>query len=60
MVQIDSYRKLSILIPVYNEEYFVGQLVEKVLEAPLPAGVERELVIVDDGSSDETPALLQR
>lgn len=60
MVQVDSYRKLSILIPVYNEEYFVGQLVEKVLEAPLPAGVERELVIVDDGSSDETPALLQR
>ena len=34
MVQVDSYRKLSILIPVYNEEYFVGQLVEKVLEAP--------------------------
>jgi glycosyltransferase involved in cell wall biosynthesis len=43
---------LSILIPVFNEEEFVATLLDRVLAAPLPAGLERELIIVDDGSND--------
>src|ERR1700722_6106996 len=43
---------LSILIPLYNEEEFIGTLIGRVLAAPLPAGVEREIVVVDDGSTD--------
>jgi glycosyltransferase involved in cell wall biosynthesis len=43
---------LSILVPLYNEEEFVGPLLERVLAAPLPEGMEREVVVVDDGSSD--------
>ncbi|MBC7926677.1 MAG: glycosyltransferase [Bryobacteraceae bacterium] len=43
---------LSVLIPVYNEEEFVGVLLERVLRAPLPEGLESELIVVDDGSSD--------
>src|SRR5580704_15710192 len=43
---------LSILIPLYNEEEFVGTLLERVLAAPLPQGVEREIIVVDDGSTD--------
>ena len=31
--------KLSILIPVYNEQYFVDQLVNKVLDASLPPDI---------------------
>ena len=46
--------KLSVVIPVYNEERTVGALVRAVLAAPLPGGIERELVIVDDGSTDGT------
>ena len=47
--------KLSILIPVYNEKPTVIKLLETVLEAPIPEELEREIVIVDDASSDGTP-----
>ena len=43
---------VSVLVPLYNEEEFVGPLLERVLAAPLPGGVEREIIVVDDGSSD--------
>jgi len=46
---------VSILIPAYNEEEFLPAVIERVLAAPLPAGVEREILIVDDGSTDGTP-----
>ena len=45
---------LSIVVPVYNEEATIQSLVKAVLAAPLPEGVERELIVVDDGSSDGT------
>ncbi len=43
---------LSIIVPVYNEEEFLGAVLDRVLAAPLPDGLEREVVIVDDGSDD--------
>src|SRR5712671_3610122 len=43
---------VSILVPLYNEEEFIGPLVNRVLAAPLPEGLDREIIIVDDGSSD--------
>ncbi len=43
---------LSVLVPLYNEEEFVAPLIERVLEAPLPEGMEREIIVVDDGSRD--------
>lgn len=52
------YRKLSILIPVYNERYTIGTVIQRVLDIPLPGGLDREIVIVDDGSSDGTRAIL--
>ncbi|MCF0233841.1 MAG: glycosyltransferase family 2 protein [Thermoguttaceae bacterium] len=51
---------LSILIPVYNEEAYLETVVEKVLAAPLPPGVERELVLVNDCSTDKTPEAIAR
>jgi glycosyltransferase involved in cell wall biosynthesis len=50
---------LSILIPVYNEEEFVGTLLERVLSAPLPEGLEREIIVVDDGSTDSSAAIVE-
>ncbi len=52
--------KLSIVIPVYNERDHLARLVERVQAAPLPAGVEREIVLVDDGSSDGTTQMLDQ
>jgi glycosyltransferase involved in cell wall biosynthesis len=52
--------KLSILMPVYNERTMVERCIAQVLAAPLPEDLERELVIVDDQSTDGTWAILQR
>jgi len=43
---------LSILIPLYNEEEFIGPLLDRVVTAPLPEGIQRELIVVDDCSTD--------
>ena len=51
---------LSILIPVYNERTVVEQSLALVLAAPLPENMERELVIVDDCSTDGTGQILER
>jgi dolichol-phosphate mannosyltransferase len=45
---------LSIIIPVYNEERLVGELLSKVMALRLGDGVAKEIIVVDDGSSDET------
>ena len=45
--------KLSIIIPVYNEEQTIGTVVERVLAVDL-GDIESEVIIADDGSSDGT------
>jgi glycosyltransferase involved in cell wall biosynthesis len=51
---------LSVVVPVYNEERTVVRLLEAVLRAPLPDGIEREIVVVDDASTDATATALER
>ena len=52
--------KLSILMPVYNERSVVERCIGLVLSAPVPEDMARELVIVDDCSTDGTYAILER
>ena len=49
---------LSILIPVYNEVRTLEVLLRRVMAAPLPCA--REVVVVDDGSTDGSAAVLDR
>jgi glycosyltransferase involved in cell wall biosynthesis len=46
--------KLSIIIPVFNERLLAPQLLARVEEVALPEGVTREVVLIDDCSTDGT------
>jgi glycosyltransferase involved in cell wall biosynthesis len=46
--------KISILVPMYNEEEFVANMLERAIAAPLPVGFEREIIVSDDGSTDDS------
>ena len=54
-----SGRLLSILVPVYNEAAHFEACMERVLQAPLPPGLNREVILVDDASTDGTTELVQ-
>ena len=50
-------KKLSIIVPCYNEREHIQNLVNKVLEAPVS---DKEIIIVDDCSTDGTQEILER
>ena len=51
--------KLSIIIPAYNEDASIEEVVRRVQHAEI-SGLEREIVVVDDGSKDRTAEILAR
>jgi glycosyltransferase involved in cell wall biosynthesis len=56
MIRTDAAaRTVSIVIPAYNEERFIGTLLQQIAAIDLsPAGFTSELIVVDDGSRDRT------
>jgi len=50
--------KLSIIIPAYNEEKTISEIIKRVKEQKIE--VEKEIIVVDDGSSDKTSDILKR
>jgi glycosyltransferase involved in cell wall biosynthesis len=51
--------KLSIVIPVYNEGPTVRRILDLVRELELVGGISKEIIIVDDGSKDNTVEILK-
>ena len=50
--------KLSVIIPVFNEEKTIKHILEKVSLVKLPSGITKEIIVVDDYSSDKTSQIL--
>jgi glycosyltransferase involved in cell wall biosynthesis len=52
-------KKLSIIIPAYNESATITIILKRVLDAELPDGIGKEIIVVDDCSKDDTIQLVQ-
>ncbi len=51
-------KKISFIIPVWNEEATLESLVERVLSVELPSGFEKEIILINDGSKDRSPEII--
>jgi glycosyltransferase involved in cell wall biosynthesis len=52
--------KLSIIIPAYNEANTISLILDKVQIAMLPDGIEKEIIIINDNSTDNTGDVIQK
>jgi len=59
MAEQKSISKLSIVVPVYNEERYIDIVMNRLAGLKLPEGMEKEIVAVDDCSRDSTPEKLK-
>ncbi len=53
-------KKLSIIIPAYNEEATIHLILDKVREVKLDGGLSKEIIVVNDASSDDTKGAIER
>lgn len=51
-MQSPRFEMLSIVVPVYNEALYLEEILCKVIHQPLPAGLTRELILINDASQD--------
>ena len=50
---------LTIIIPAYNEERNLASVLDSVMQVELPYGADKEIIVVDDGSADDTVSRVQ-
>lgn len=55
---LDTYTKLSVIVPVYNERNTIVEIVRRMRAVDLP--IAREIIVVDDGSQDGTRDVLKQ
>lgn len=55
-----QFSKLSIIIPVFNEERTIEQLLDRVINISLSGNLSKELVIVNDFSTDNTKQVIEK
>src|SRR4051812_32002026 len=52
----DEQPILSIIVPVYNEQNTLQSIIKRIMDVK----ISQEIIVVDDGSTDDTPKILQR
>lgn len=57
--EMTSSPLLTIIVPAFNESRFIQQVLQRLLQMDLPDGMRREVLVVDDGSTDGTAALVR-
>ncbi|MBD2755315.1 glycosyltransferase family 2 protein [Spirosoma validum] len=50
--------KLSIIVPAYNEEKTIERILKKLVDIQLPSQVEREIIVINDSSKDNTESVV--
>lgn len=58
MEQEKTNKTLSIIVPCFNEQATIRKIVDLIVSAKTP-GFKKEIVIVDDGSTDDTPNIIR-
>jgi len=56
----EKLEKISIIIPVYNEEKTVFQIIEKVKKLKFPKKIKKEIIIVNDASTDKSMTFISK
>jgi glycosyltransferase involved in cell wall biosynthesis len=57
---MDTFKKLSIVIPAYNEGRTIHYILDRVSAVQLANNIEKEVIIVNDCSKDDTEEAIQR
>ena len=63
VLQTSSLRRdmrLSIILPIYNESQHIEAVFDRVIKAEMPAEVEKEVILIDDGSTDGSREILEQ
>ena len=53
-------KKISIIIPCYNEEKLIAAVLEKVLQTDLKYALEKQIIVVNDGSTDNSATAIDK
>jgi len=56
---VQTIKKLTILIPCYNEERTIALLLDKVCDVELPYSIQKEVIVINDFSRDDTDLIIK-